>query len=107
MDAVCLCELKRIVGRLGRAAPLPNPVLRTDYRLRSIAAGDRARCSLKGEGPENFEWGGGLVALLEVGAAVGRGVVFGDGVLFGGGGFVCGDAVGGHQVDDGAAVATG
>ena len=31
-------------------SPLPNPVLRTDYRLRSIAAGDRARCSLQGEG---------------------------------------------------------
>ena len=34
--------------------PLPSPVLRTDYRLRSIAAGDRARCSLKGEGATTF-----------------------------------------------------
>ena len=38
-------------------APLPNPVLRTDYRLRSIAAGDRASCSLQGKGEEGRGWG--------------------------------------------------
>ena len=36
--------------------PLPSPVLRTDYRLRSIAAGDRARCSFQGEGIERVLW---------------------------------------------------
>ena len=29
-------------------------MLRTDYRIRSLAAGDRARCSLKGEGATKF-----------------------------------------------------
>ena len=31
-------------------SPLLNPMLRTDYRLRSVATGDRARCSHQGEG---------------------------------------------------------
>src|SRR5690606_26982189 len=33
-------------------SPLPNLVLCTDYRLRSLAAGDRARCSPHGAGHE-------------------------------------------------------
>ena len=41
-------------ARVPAISPLPSPVLRTDYRLRSIAAGDRARCSLKGEGATHF-----------------------------------------------------
>ena len=43
-------EGARGLGRVFPLRPLPCPVLRTDYRLRTIAAGDRARCSLLGEG---------------------------------------------------------
>ena len=50
-------EDRRIKARVPTSCPLPNQVLRTDYRLRSIAAGDRARCSLKGEGTKGDGWG--------------------------------------------------
>jgi hypothetical protein len=39
-----------VIEAVYQRSTLPSPVLRTDYRLRSIAAGDRARWSLKGEG---------------------------------------------------------
>jgi very-short-patch-repair endonuclease len=53
-------EIQSVVEKIRRAlageeiippqSPLPSLVLRTDYRLRSVAAGDRARCSRRGEG---------------------------------------------------------
>jgi hypothetical protein len=43
-------------------------VLRTGYRLRSVAIGDRARCFLQGREPEGLFWVGaaacGLVRRL-------------------------------------------